>query len=151
MAETTLLITDAELLAMGLPGDALSAVDASVRDQHRQTASDFALSHIKKRHKLPLISWGNDIKQAVAHIAARSLMGTRGFDPASRSGEEIIARSDTAIAWLRDVAKGIVEPVDIVDSTPDLDEESPLVVSDTAAGWSWPTSDGTCEDDRSGF
>ena len=151
MAESTLLITDAELLALGLPSDALSSVDVGVRDQHRAAASDFALSHIKKRHKLPLVSWGSDIRRAVADVASLSIMQVRGFDPSSKSGEEIIRRATMAQDWLRDVAKGIVEPVDIVDSTPDTDEEAPLVASDDTAGWTWPTSSSDCEDDRTGF
>lgn len=149
--ETQLLITDVELLRLGLPGAALSAVDSTVRDEHRRAASDFALSHVKKRHTLPLVEWGHDLKVAVVACATLSLMQFRGFDPASKSGEEIIRRAESATNWLRDVAKGIVEPVDLVDSTPDTDEEAPLVASDDTAGWTWPSTSSDCEDDRTGF
>ncbi len=151
MAESTALITDAELLNLGLPGDALTGVAVGVRDQHRLSASDFALSHVKKRHKLPLLSWGSDLRRATADVATLSIMQFRGFDPASKSGEEIVRRATMAHDWLRDVAKGIVEPVDLVDSTPDTDEEAPLVASDDTAGWTLPVRAYDCEDDRSGF
>lgn len=150
MAESTLLITDAELLSLGLPGDALSSVDVAVRDAHRLTASNEALSYFKKRYTLPLVSVGSDTLQAVAAIAAQSLMGFRGYDPASKSGEQIDARAERARAWLRDVSRGIVEPIDVVDSTPATDEEAPLVATEPVAGWSWSTTtDDDC--DRSGF
>ncbi len=151
MAESSLLITDAELLNLGLPAGALTGVAEPVRDEHRATASNEALSYLKKRYKLPIVSSGSDVKQAVAAIAAQSIMGFRGYDPASKSGEQIDQRAQRARDWLRDVSKGLVEPVDLVDSTPDTDEEAPLVASDDTAGWTWPTAASNCEDDRTGF
>lgn len=145
MAEATTLITDAELIAFGLPGDALSVIDVAVRDASRAGVSAVALGYIKKRATLPLISWGDDIKRAAADLCVYDLMTYRGFDPGSNSGAVIVKRNDDAVAWLRDVARGIVEPVDMVDSTPDTDEQGPLVSSDTAAGWSWPTTSAECD------
>ena len=140
MAETVTYITDAELLAMGLPGAALSSVAVATRDAARKTASDEASGYLKKRYTLPIVEWANDLRRKVADMTVADLMMYRGFDPGSSSGDLIVKRRDDAVLWLRDVAKGIVEPTDLVDSTPDVDEAAPLVSSDTAAGWSWPTT-----------
>lgn len=148
MAEATTLITDAELLAFGLPGDALSIVDVAVRDSSRAGASATILGYLKKRYTLPLLAWGDDLKKVVADEAVYDLMRFRGFDPGSESGSLIVKGHDDAIAWARDVAKGLIEPVDIEDSTPDVDEAAPLVMSDDAAGWTWPTT--STSDDGSG-
>lgn len=139
MTESVTYITDAELLAMGVPTAALTAVAVGTRDTARKAASDKASSYIKKRFTLPLLAWGEDMKRAVAHLASYDLMSYRGLDPASESGVLIIKRYDDAVLWLRDVAKGVVEPTDILDSTAEVDEQAPLVSSDTAAGWAWPT------------
>lgn len=139
MAESVTYITDAELLSLGLPGAALSVVAESTRDQARAAASAEASSYLKKRFALPLASWGSDLKRKVADLASYDLMTFRGFDPGSESGALIVKRRDDAVLWLRDVAKGIVEPTDLVDSTEPVDEQAPLVASDTGAGWAWPT------------
>lgn len=139
MTEAANLITDAELLQLGLPGAAISVVGITVRDEARAAASAEALSYVKKRATLPLLSWGSDLRRAVAHLATYDLMVYRGFDPGSESGALIVKRRDDAILWLRDVARGIVEPVDMVDSTETTDEAAPLVSSDEPGGWAWPT------------
>ena len=146
MTEATTLITDAELLAYGLPDDALSIVAVAVRDAARAAASATILGYFKKRFTLPIISCGEDTKRVVAHEAAYDLMTYRGFNPDAESGALIVKRHDDAILWARDVAKGIVEPVDLVDSTPDVDEAAPLVSSDAAAGWAWPTTSGDIDE-----
>jgi len=140
VAESVTYITDAELLQLGLPGDALIAVDVAVRDEARKAASDRASAAFKKHHTLPITAWGADVKRSVAHVAAYDLMVYRGFDPSSESGQLIVKRHDDAIQFFRDVARGILEPVDLVDSSADTDELSPLVSSDSVAGWSWPTT-----------
>lgn len=140
MAESATYITDAELLAMGIPTAALSSVLLATRDSARVVASDLASSYLKKRFALPILAWGEDLKRAVAHIATYDLISYRGMDPGSESGALIIKRHDDAILWLRDVARGITEPVDLEDSTPSVDEQAPLVSSDAGAGWSWPTT-----------
>lgn len=139
MSESVTYITDAELLSLGLPGAALSVVAVATRDQARVAASDEASGYLKKRYGLPILGWGTDLKRKVADLAAYDLMTFRGFDPGSESGALIVKRRDDAVLWLRDVSNGVVEPTDLEDSTATVDEQAPLVSSDTAAGWSWPT------------
>lgn len=127
------LITDGELLSMGAALVALNGIDSSVRASAITAASDVALSYVKKRYALPLIQWGSDLKRAVAHIAAYDLLCTRGFNPAAAGDPAVKDRHDVAVLWLRDVAKGLAELVDCVDSTPALEEKGPLLVSATTA------------------
>jgi phage gp36-like protein len=130
------LITDAELLAMGIASNALSGIALATRDQSRRSASGVALSHLKKRYGLPLISWGDDIRRAVAHIAAYDLLVVRGFNPLAGSDVAVRDRYLEAVQWLRDVAKGLVEPIDIEDSTAAAEEHGPLV-STSEGGPRW--------------
>ena len=131
------LISDAELLAMGIASAALAAIPIATRNQARLSASGLALSLIKKRHGLPLVSWGDDLRRAVAHIAAYDLLSARGFSPQAGADTSIRDRYLAALQWLQDVSKGLAELVDCVDSTPDTDEAGPLV--DTSIGGPlWP-------------
>lgn len=125
------LITDGELLAMGIATTALASISSGTRDQARTAASDLALSYVRKRYALPLVSWGDDLRRAVAHIASYDLLCSRGFNPTAGADDSIKARYDAALAWLRDVSKGLAELVDVVDSTPALDEQGPLVSTST--------------------
>lgn len=139
MSESTILITDAELLGMAMGSEALSGIDVAVRDQARSSASAVTLSYVKKRYTLPLIQWGDDLRQAAAKIAAWDLLSRRGFNPGSRSDVQIHARYMTAIKWLEDVRGGDVEPIDIIDSTPSVSEAGPLVATEDTKWKTWRT------------
>ncbi len=132
-----LLITDAELLAMGIASDALASIALSVRDIARASASGLALSQVKKRHLLPLIQWGDDLKRAVVHIAAYDLLTTRGFNPQAGADVAIRDRYLAALSWLKSVAKGEAELTDVIDSSPTVHERGPLV-STSSGGPLWP-------------
>lgn len=129
------LITDAELLDMGLALNALAGIPEAKRDTSRVSASSFVLGHLRKRFKLPLVSWSDDVKRATAHIAAYDLLVLRGFSPQAGSDVSIRDRYLAAVQWCRDVAKGDVEPEAVVDSSPDIEEASPLMASEPAQ---WP-------------
>lgn len=126
----TLLITDAELLALGIASNSLASVSSPDRDLARSAASSMVLSYLQKRYALPLQSWSVDVKRATATIAAYDLLARRGYNPASGSDMMIQQRYDHAVTWLRDVARGIVEPESIVDSTPERVEAGPLISTD---------------------
>lgn len=143
----TLLITDAELLAMGIATDALSGIASGTRDTARAAASSVVLSFLRKRFGLPLVSWSDDVKRATAHIAAWDLLAGRGYNPLTGGDPSIKLRADAAFSWLRDVVDGRVEPEDVVDSTPDVDERSPLIASSELSGWDYPagsSGNGSC-------
>lgn len=125
-----LLITDAELLAMGLALNALGQIPSPVRDTARAVASSFVLSHVKKQHTLPLVSWSDDIRRATAHVATYDLLSNRGFNALLAGDPTIRDRYLDACAWLVKLADGRVEAEAIADSTPTVDDDAPLVASD---------------------
>lgn len=127
---STPLITDSELLSMGVASNALASIPSTVRDAARATASSFALSYLRKRFTLPLTSVSDDVKRAVAHCATYDLLSRKGFNPLLAGDAVIRDRYTDAVAWLRAVASGTVEPESITDSTPAVSEAGPLVSSE---------------------
>lgn len=129
---TTPLITDAELLAMGIASNALGAIPSAERDAARGIASSFALSYLQKRFVLPLLSWSDDVKRATAHVCSYDLLTFRGFNPNLGADDSLEKRYANAVQWLRDVARGIVEPEAVVGSAPPITKESPLLSTDVS-------------------
>lgn len=130
-----MLITDAELLLLGATAGTLSDIPVLTRDSVRNAASSIALSYLRKRYGLPLVSWSDDVKAAVADIAAYRLLRIRGVNPAN--GRDLVAKeaNDAAIQWLGDIARGIVEPEMVVDSTVSTEEHAPLIATNALRGW----------------
>ena len=128
-------VTEAEFLDQGLPSETFSGLGTPTIDAALMWASSFADSHLRKRHKLPLVSWGDDLRQLVTDVAAWRLLKRHGFNPGSGSDASVVKAFDDAVNMLRDVAKGLVE-LDVVDSSsPELDEEGPLAGSQEATSF----------------
>jgi phage gp36-like protein len=119
---------------MGIASNALGAVPSADRDVARATASSVATSYLKKQFTPPFTSVSDDVKRAVAHVAAYDLIVRRGFLPTVAGDPALEQRYLNAIQWLRDCAKGVCEPEKIVDSTPNVPENSPLADS-AASQW----------------
>lgn len=133
---TQQLATLANLADLGLDPKAFpSSIDDATKTQHLVSASGKASSYLAKQYTFPLVSWGDDVREAVVAIAVYTLMSRRGFNPANPGDQAIVKRYDDAIRWLEGVAKGLVEPSDIVDATPTEDAGGPLVASDEPLGW----------------
>lgn len=132
---TQQLATLADLGDLGLKPEATSALSDATKTQHLVAASGKVASYLAKQYTFPLVSWGDDVRDAVVAIAVYTLMSRRGFNPANPGDQAIVKRHDDAIAWLRDVAKGIVEPSDIVDASPNEEAGGPLCESDEPLGW----------------
>lgn len=124
--------------SVSLPSDALTDLEEGDVENAIEAASRTVDSYLRKRFSLPLVSWGNDVSQAVADLAQYNLLSRRGFRPNSGNDEIVVRRRDDAVKWLENVARGLVEP-DIVDSTPELDEEGSLAHSDNAVSMQWNT------------
>lgn len=123
--------TLAQLDEAGLPATALASIGSPARTAALVKASGVADGYLRKRFALPLSAWSDDLTQVVCEIAAYNLMSVRGFNPASNADTLLAQRYQDAIAWLKDVARGLVEP-DLTDATPTVDEAGPLVESDDA-------------------
>lgn len=106
-----------------------------VKLDHLTKASSIADSYIRKRYGLPLSSYGADLSAAVYAIATFTLLRRRGFDPTNPADQLVVKGNDDAIAWLRDVAKGLAELADVVDATPGEPEAAPLFECDEQVDW----------------
>lgn len=98
--------------------------------------SVFADGYIGKRFLLPITAWGDDLRLAVAQLAAWDLMTTRvGMNPEAPSSMIWRDRRDEAIRWLEGVAAERIDPVGVVDSTPATIEAGPEVFTSKPRGW----------------
>lgn len=143
-------LTRAEFTDLIIPGDALDGLTSGQIDSALVWASGHCASFLRKRYKMPLISWGEELKLNTGKVAQYELFRRHGFRPSSGNDQTSKDAYDEAIAWFRDIAKGLAE-LDCVDSTPDLEEEGPLSASDTPMSFRFTTgggrSGGCCDDE----
>lgn len=125
-----------DLTRLGLGGPALASLDSTTRTAALTARSGFADGFLAKRFTLPLSAWGEDLREAVVHLASWDLLCRRGFDPTSGSGAAVQINAERSERWLRDLAAGRIEPVGYVDATPTVTEtRSVVVVSRPRRGW----------------
>ena len=99
--------TPAEFLANG-PGAAFEDLDESVVQYYLDGAEQLAASYLVGRGYGPIATAGNDYRIAIFKIASWDLMtGVRGVNPADPAHAGLKMARDEAVAWLRDVARGI--------------------------------------------
>jgi phage gp36-like protein len=98
-----------------------SEVFGQLSTQQLQNAVDaanaIADSYLAARFKLPLSSWGSDLKQKVVAIARFELLVQRGFAPAGDAAAAIVESKNDAIRWFEGISGGTVNPV-VVDASP---------------------------------
>lgn len=100
-----------------------AALPASITPADKQAAIDAASAradgYLGARFRLPLISWGDDLKQAVCAIAAFELIAARvGFNPEANHNLVILTRKEDSIRWLEQVSRGHITPANIVETAP---------------------------------
>jgi phage gp36-like protein len=128
--------TETELSYLGLPASILDPIAGAAKTAGLDAASDIADSYLRKRYTLPLSAYGSDIKRAVCAIAGWILLSSHvGFNPEADSDRAVRQAYLDAIAWLESVAKGSVDPAEIVDATPTTAPRMAEVWSDTGRGW----------------
>ena len=107
-------------------------------------------SYIQKKHQLPLLSWGADLKGACRRMARYYAYADRGFDPANAADQAVVMAYRNAVEWLKEIAKpdGTAELVNCVDSSPNVEEAAPLHGGDEPHRWQWGTRRGSggCDD-----
>lgn len=102
-------ITDEELAQhSAIPADALATMDADVLSAHRESGTSKINGYLAGRYgdRLPLTNPPADIKQANADISGYTLMSKYGYLPEG-SDSDFRHRHDDAIAWLKDVSRGL--------------------------------------------
>ena len=121
--------TPSDLYRLALRRAALEGIPQADQERALEAASRLADSYLQARYRLPLTAWGDDLRRAVAVIAAYDLLAGRGFAPEG-ADEHIRLRYEDAIAWLRDVSRGAATPVGVVDSTSSVPDKGIAVVCD---------------------
>lgn len=129
-----------DLYRLGVSADVLAQSSRTsgtdVQDQHLDSASTYALGKIGNRYKRPLVSWEDDLRQAVCKIASYELLCVRGFNPASGADINILDRRNQADAWLTSVARQEITPNIVGDAAQSPVFDSPKVVSSyPLQGW----------------
>lgn len=128
--------TAAELALWGLPQETLDTIPAEVQTAMLSGASR-DIDRVAKasgHHAVPLVSWGDDIKQAVCEIAAWKIMAWRGYNPEGEN-DPLQNRHDKAIKWVMAAAAegGLAGAVDATgDATL---EGAPIVYSSDPLEW----------------
>lgn len=107
-------------------------------------ACSTAASYLQKKYKLPLLQWGADLRSACRRMARYNAFAERGFDPANPADQAVVLANKDAIAWLKDVVNpdGDAELVNVVDSSPNVEEAAPLHEGDAPHRWEWGTRRG---------
>lgn len=113
-----LYATIADTEAYGLPKSAIGSVPLEERAKHALAATGEADGYLAGGYTLPLVAWPPELSQMVAQIAIYATMKRRGFQPQD-SDELIVKGRDDTISWLTKIAKGVIKPPGIQDSTPD--------------------------------
>jgi phage gp36-like protein len=128
--------TQTDLAQLGtVPADVLATISSDDQNAELEAQSRVADSYLAARFILPLSAYGKDLVNAVCSMAAYVLMARRGYAP---DGHDSVFRQrfDDAIAWLRDVSRGLVSPVGIVDSSAVLGSSvGARVIAPAARGW----------------
>jgi phage gp36-like protein len=133
---STAYATRTDLTSLGLPSAALTNVSTTAQDAALLSASARADSYLKARFTLPLTAWGQDLTEAVCHIAAWTILSARGFNPDQGADTAIRTRYEDAIRWLERIADDRATPT-VTDSSTSVGGggTAPRVYSSTARGW----------------
>lgn len=123
-----------DVKSYGINAAALTNVaDAEITAAITRASAD-ADACLNSAYTLPLVSWDTSLTGAVADIATYYTLKGRGFQ--GEDSDDTI-RDDylAAKAWLGKIASGQIKPAGIIDTTPDLEEASVIVVSGPKRGW----------------
>jgi phage gp36-like protein len=124
----------ADLATYGMTTAALSAFTTAEKNAALIAASNYADGELARRYTLPLESYGTELTEAVCHIAVYKLLSKRGFDSPGE-GSSFRRMYDDAIAWLKRVGSGTLDPPEIVDTTTDEEEGGAYVVTNARRRW----------------
>jgi len=114
-----------DLYAFGAPQSAFRGVREEQLQAQLDVASKRANAFLRNNWTLPLQPlnpppaigqpYPEELKEAVAKIAAYNIMSVRGYDPEKDNGA-LRDRAKEALQWLKDVGAGDITPSDFVGS-----------------------------------
>lgn len=140
--------SNVEFFAQTIPSDAFAGLTSDQITEALLWASSEADSYMRNRYTLPLVApYDESLKAKVADVAAWRLSKRLGFRPGSGNNENIELSYEKAIDWFTLLSKGLVR-LGCLDSTPDVDEEGSLAISEQKKN-NWSINTGGRVDDRS--
>lgn len=136
------LIVTADLGTLGILPEYLEQAPAEVIAAKCSAAIGYVLSFLGKRAKRPVISIGDELKEAMVTRAYCQIVRFIGYPPGNGSDEQFQKAEEANEAWLEKVRLGTVEP-EFTDSTPAVAEFGPLGGSSrTADAWAYRQNSG---------
>lgn len=125
----------ADLVTFGMPAVALARFSAATQAAACLASSDEAAGYLASAYTLPIVSWDQDLRKAVACLAVYDLLSSNGYEPDSGKDSVVETRRNNSVSWLKRVADGGLRPPGIVDTTPVIRETEVQVVSWQSRGW----------------
>lgn len=111
-----------DLFAFGAPREAFRGVSIAALQAQLDVASKRAMGYLANEYDLPLTPldpppelgqpYPEELKEAVAKIAAYGILSVRGYDPEADGGA-LKDRATDAVTWLQDVGAGRTSPPDL--------------------------------------
>lgn len=130
-----------DLAAFGINPNATKSADPTAISKALGAASRRIDGFLRPQFKLPLVAWGDDLREATCVIGMYTVMSVRGFSPENGADVNIRQRYKDQIDWLTAVSKGGVIP-SVTDSASGSAEgrpsSRPLMTSSSQRGWSDP-------------
>lgn len=127
--------TISDFYDLGLKADALEEVVDDVLNLHLITESSVVDSYLGSRYSLPLITpFPGALTRVVCDLAAYSILMRRGYNPETYD-LNYEKRAMAALEWLKMISNGALSLPGVIDSTPGLNDGSPLVYSQPMRGW----------------
>jgi phage gp36-like protein len=134
-------------LSLAIRADALENIEETVLNDCIASASETIDSYLRSRFALPLTDWGRDITRCCAILSVYDAMIARGLNPANAGDDQLEARYEQQLGWLRDIANNRATP-NVTDSsgTPEDGSSATRATVDTneSRGWQASYPHGSC-------
>lgn len=136
-AEEDELITSADLATLGMTPEYLATAPAETVAAKCRAAIGYVLSFLGKRAKRPVLTIGDELKEAMVTRAYCQIVRFIGYPPGGSADDQFQKAEIANEAWLKMVRLGDVEP-EFTDSTPAVAEFGPLGgTSLTSDAWAY--------------
>lgn len=123
-------------LATVMTAKELTGISSDNQTTALQRASAKADGYLVTKYRMPITAYGDDLTRCVCDIAAYDLLSAKALNPQAGPWN-VRTRYDDAISWLKDIARGIVTPSGITDSssTSQPRGNQPRVRTSDTRGW----------------
>lgn len=124
----------ADIPRFGIAAEAIADIATATQDAALSSASRFMDGFLRAALALPLLAWGDDLRECCCVLATETLIFGRGIAPGGVGGADqpLIDRADRWRKWLGSVSSGKVL-LDVTESSPGP-VYAPEVLSDCSRG-----------------